>query len=135
MQHRVVKRNWARTNKNNALTQMTNLERRSSTLSAIRRRDPFQQIESVGKEKGKGGSKAKVDFRNREDRPPKTDPKAHYHIPKTHAKKYTISQLLAQNQNDPALPVRYCLAMTPCIPCLITLHITHRDFTIGFVTI
>ncbi len=43
------KRNWARTNKNNTLTQMTNLERRWSIL----RRDAYRQVPIVGKGKRK----------------------------------------------------------------------------------
>ncbi|KAJ7733500.1 hypothetical protein B0H16DRAFT_1304133, partial [Mycena metata] len=112
LEHRRVKRYYVRTNKNNAVRQMTVLERREQALRRIARKltkilpdsaqRPHQPVQSKkGKRKAKG-IKPFVDFSESESLP-YTAPEQHHHISNSRNFYANISQFLGENEDDPAV--------------------------------
>ncbi|KAF7326767.1 hypothetical protein MVEN_02595700 [Mycena venus] len=124
LEHRRVKRYYARTNKNDATGQMTQLERRETALLKISRAEhippistlenpipiPSVEPEPTGKSsKRKRKSRAQpkkvlpaLDFADSESLP-YTPPEAHYHISLSRNFHCNIPVWLAANTGDPAL--------------------------------
>ncbi|KAJ7611459.1 hypothetical protein B0H17DRAFT_844044, partial [Mycena rosella] len=126
LEHRRVKRFYARTNKNTAVRQMTVLERREQALFRIARKVGKMDAKAaaatptatesgiVPPKKSKKGIKHPdtlkkkkrlyVDFAEAESLP-YTAPEQHHHI--SHSRNFpcSIPQFLSKNQGDPAVKV------------------------------
>ncbi|KAJ7662384.1 hypothetical protein B0H17DRAFT_951378, partial [Mycena rosella] len=112
LEHRRVKRYYARTNKNDAVGQMTQLERRESALLKISREkleaEPEQPVPpTTGKRKRKLRTAPKkvqptLDFAESESLP-YTAPDAHFHISQSRNFHCNIPTWLSQNEGDPAV--------------------------------
>ncbi|KAF8146367.1 hypothetical protein K438DRAFT_1475340, partial [Mycena galopus ATCC 62051] len=115
LEHRRVKRFYARTNKNTAVRQMTVLERREQALTRIARtlgkilpRPPPTTPVDPHKKRQRQQKKLKlfVDFADSESLP-YTAPEQHHHI--SHSRNFYLSipHFLSENLGDPAIHVRY----------------------------
>ncbi|KAJ7290637.1 hypothetical protein C8J57DRAFT_1611754 [Mycena rebaudengoi] len=117
LEHRRVKRYYARTNRNDAVGQITQLERREAALLKIARDQqhaqntpPIETIEtpSNGTKRKRPGTKPAqtvlptVDFAETEALP-YTPPEAHYHISQSRNYHFNIQQFLTANYGDPAV--------------------------------
>ncbi|KAF7367198.1 hypothetical protein MSAN_00980100 [Mycena sanguinolenta] len=113
LEHRRVKRFYARTNKNTAVRQMTILERREQALLHIARKlgkilpSPPPQPHTKGKRKAGAKRKVKksslhVDFLESETLP-YTAPEQHHHISASRNFHTNIPQFLHENEGDPAV--------------------------------
>ncbi|KAJ7503571.1 hypothetical protein B0H11DRAFT_1710596, partial [Mycena galericulata] len=110
LEHRRVKRFYARTNKNTAVRQMTVLERREQALLRIGRKlgeilpappDVPQKPSKKGKRKLKK-RKIYVDFAETESLP-YTAPDQHHHISNSRNFHINIPHFLNENEDDPAI--------------------------------
>ncbi|KAF8206655.1 hypothetical protein K438DRAFT_1462191, partial [Mycena galopus ATCC 62051] len=114
LEHRRVKRFYARTNKNNAVTQVTRLERREQALLKIVRKQAaaaaIPPIAAVPKHQGKvkkqrkKGLRPALDFAESESLP-YTSPELHHHISPSRNHHFHLPSWLADNDGDPALNV------------------------------
>ncbi|KAF8955631.1 hypothetical protein BDZ97DRAFT_1673366, partial [Flammula alnicola] len=91
LEHRRVKRFYARTNKNNAVRQMTRLERREQALRRMIRKPAAKKKVSP-----------RLDFAESEALP-FTAPEYHHHISHSRNFPMNITSFLASNQGDPAV--------------------------------
>ncbi|KAJ7118066.1 hypothetical protein C8R44DRAFT_532146, partial [Mycena epipterygia] len=109
LEHRRVKRFYARTNKNTAVRQMTVLERREQKLLRIARKiaqivpPTAQPAPQKGKRKAKK-LKPYVDFVDAESLP-YTAPEQHHHISNSRNFHANIPHFLHENEGDPAVQV------------------------------
>jgi hypothetical protein len=123
-----VKRFYARTNKNNAVKQMTRLERREQALLRLTRRQAAAAVippiaavpdeaASTGKQKKKrkkgGLRRPAVDFAESESLP-YTSPELHHHISPSRNHHFHLPSWLADNDEDPALKVSSPRQFRPC---------------------
>jgi hypothetical protein len=113
-----VKRFYARTNKNNAVKQMTRLERREQALLRLTRRqaaaavippiaavpDEATSTTKRKKKRKKAGLRPAVDFAESES-VPYTSPELHHHISPSRNHHFHLPSWLADNDDDPALKV------------------------------
>jgi hypothetical protein len=112
-----VKRFYARTNKNNAVRQMTRLERREQALLRLLRRKaaasvipPIASVPEATQPKTKGkkprqkGLRPALDFAESESLP-YTSPELHHHISPSRNHHFHLPSWLADNAGDPALAV------------------------------
>ncbi|KAJ7649427.1 hypothetical protein DFH06DRAFT_1282942 [Mycena polygramma] len=109
LEHRRVKRFYARTNKNKAVRQMTQLERRETTAVRIAIRGQVNAQRHVAKKSSKTGAstpkkKAQpyVSFAESESLP-YTTPKDHHHISPSTNLSFHLSSWLNTNRDDPAV--------------------------------
>ncbi|KAK7064901.1 hypothetical protein R3P38DRAFT_3302318 [Favolaschia claudopus] len=111
LEHRRVKRFYARTNKNTAVRQMTVLERREQALAKIARTlgkilppsPPPAPFASTKKQKKKAlKPQMSLDFAESESLP-YTSPEQHHHI--SHSRNFYLSipHFLSENRGDPAV--------------------------------
>ncbi|KAJ7695467.1 hypothetical protein B0H17DRAFT_930682, partial [Mycena rosella] len=141
LEHRRVKRYYARTNKNDAVGQITKLERRETALLKIQRQQkdaanipPITAIPEDAtataanaapapkptKRKRKPAAKpAKktlptLDFAEAESLP-YTPPEFHYHVSQSHDYHFNLPQWLSESQGDPATKV--CAQLEISITC------------------
>lgn len=106
LEHRQVKRFYARTNKNAAVGQITRLERRERAMTRIKRRKEkavIPQETHTGRKNKK--IRAHIDFLESESLP-YTAPELHHHISKSRNFPMNIMGFLSDNQGDPAIVVR-----------------------------
>jgi hypothetical protein len=122
LEHRRVKCYYARTNRNDAVGQIAQLERRDAALLKMSRDQqhaqnipPIETIETAStnlKHKLPGTTKlAKpvlptVDFAESEALP-YTPPETHYHISQSRNYHFNIQQFLTANYGDPAIKVLF----------------------------
>ncbi|KAJ7247385.1 hypothetical protein B0H12DRAFT_1211224 [Mycena haematopus] len=99
LEHRRVKGFYARTNKNKAVRQMTQLERRNTTLLRIASR-----AHSKAKHRfvAQGHKKALISFAESESLP-YTAPEQHYHISPSRNFSFHLTAWLRSNHGDPAV--------------------------------
>ncbi|KAJ7364427.1 hypothetical protein DFH08DRAFT_731010 [Mycena albidolilacea] len=115
LEHRRVKRFYARTNKNNAVRQMTRLERREQALLRLVRRKaaafiipPIASVpestqpQAKGKKPRQKGLRPALDFAESESLP-YTSPELHHHISPSRNHHFHLPSWLADNAGDPAL--------------------------------
>ncbi|KAJ7616889.1 hypothetical protein B0H17DRAFT_852803, partial [Mycena rosella] len=114
LEHRRVKRFYARTNKNRAVRQMTQLERRETYLmrtSGRARAKASKAGKTVAtpnpqghKRKLKNKSKAYIPFAESEALP-YTTPDQHHHISPSRNFTFHLSSWLGEHRGDPAIQV------------------------------
>ncbi|KAJ6608894.1 hypothetical protein B0H10DRAFT_2301109, partial [Mycena sp. CBHHK59/15] len=113
LEHRRVKRFYARTNKNRAVRQMTQLERRESSLMriAIRARMNTRLFGKTIATPDHQGHKRKLKKRKvfvpfaESEALPYTTPDRHHHISTSRNFSLHLSSWLRENQGDPATKV------------------------------
>ncbi|KAG6895033.1 hypothetical protein C0992_003455 [Termitomyces sp. T32_za158] len=126
LEHRRVKKFYARTNKNNAIPQITRLERRERVLERTRQQNMTQKIERQSKSRKQRSfiaNQPRLDFSQSEPLPP-TPPELHHHISPSHNNHLHIPTWLAANAGD--------LAITNFLPKLkehLLACILHPDWT------
>ncbi|KAJ7141090.1 hypothetical protein C8R44DRAFT_603981, partial [Mycena epipterygia] len=129
LEHRRVKRYYARTNKNDAVGQITKLERREAALLKISRQQkdaahipPIAAIpenaasaapESQKRKRKPGTKRAKptlptLDFTDSESLP-YTPPEFHYHISQSRNHHFNLTLWLSENRTDPAVKVGFAI--------------------------
>lgn len=100
MEHRRVKRFYARTNKNKFARQCARIERRQRILRQM------NKSAQKGKQKEDGSTHPKVALAvNQSDPLPFTSPRAHHHISESTRYFETIPKFLGNLQDDPAIQV------------------------------
>jgi len=100
-----VKRNYARTNKNNAVQQMTLLERREHALQQLTRNlKTKDHLPRAGAAPSKSRRTVTVEFHESEPLPA-TPPDHHHHI--SHSRNFPVNVVawLASNCDDPTTEV------------------------------
>ncbi|KJA25615.1 hypothetical protein HYPSUDRAFT_134692, partial [Hypholoma sublateritium FD-334 SS-4] len=99
LEHRRVKRFYARTNKNMAVHQMTRLERRENALRKLAKSNG--KMTPLARTKSSAKLRANVPFEESEALP-YTPPEEHHHISKSRNHHMNIMAFLSSNQGDPA---------------------------------
>ncbi|KAF7359835.1 hypothetical protein MVEN_00708900 [Mycena venus] len=118
LEHRRVKRYYARTNKNNAVGQITQLERRETALLKISRQQKeaahIPPIEAIPEDAAASASSKKrkrkapqktlptLDFADSESLP-FTPPEFHYHISQYRKFHFNLTHWLGEHHEDPAV--------------------------------
>ncbi|KAH9942660.1 hypothetical protein B0H21DRAFT_710231 [Amylocystis lapponica] len=106
LEHRRVKRFYARTNKNNHPSQIAKLQRREQMLEAARRREGKSPAHATGKRKRKPEAEQHnepgLQFGD-QDLLPFTSPKDHHHISDSRRYHEDITRWLGENRKDPAV--------------------------------
>ncbi|KAJ7917935.1 hypothetical protein B0H13DRAFT_2321865 [Mycena leptocephala] len=127
LEHRRDKAFYARTNKNKAVRQMTQLERRNTTLLRIASRAHSKAKRRVSKTTptpvAQGHKKTHISFAASESLP-YTAPEQHYHISPSRNFSFHLTAWLRSNQGDPAV--------TEFLPKLqehLLSRFTHPDWT------
>ena len=103
LEHRRVKRFYARTNKNSAIHQMTRLERREFALQKLVKLKG--KAASSGPAKGSTKIRTNVSFEDSEALP-YTPAEEHHHISKSRNYHMNIMAFLSSNRDDPAIMVK-----------------------------
>lgn len=121
LEHRRVKKYYARTNKNDAVGQITQLERREAALLKIARQQqdeinipPIASVEQPAPRPPKKRKRSGIEPRKRttltldfaeSESLPYTPPEAHYHVSQSRNYHINIVRWLAENLGDPAIKV------------------------------
>ncbi|KAH9950134.1 hypothetical protein B0H21DRAFT_665254, partial [Amylocystis lapponica] len=106
LEHRRVKRFYARTNKNNHPSQIAKLQRREQMLEAARRREgkSSESAHATGKRKRKDKQRSEPGLQFGDQDPlPFTSPKDHHHISDSRRYHEDITRWLGENKEDPAV--------------------------------
>lgn len=106
--HRGAKNYYGMTNKNNAVSQIALLERRSESYNTMFEKDPFSskgQGTGTVETQNMKAPERQAEYRQSEDRPPLTNPTEHHHIPKATRAKHHIVKFTHDNKSDPAFHV------------------------------
>jgi len=105
LEHRRVKRFYARTNKNTKFgLQIAKHTRREALLRAIKQREK-DEIAAASTEKPSEGEQVSLQFTDNEPLP-YTSPRVHHHISDSQRYHDDITRFLTKNCNDPAMKVR-----------------------------
>jgi hypothetical protein len=95
LEHRRVKKFYAKTNKNNATSQIAKHQRREAIIRALASKDPSKQPRSHGQPSGN-------------DTTSFMSPKDHHHIADSQREHCDILGWVSENKNNPSIKVNAC---------------------------
>jgi len=131
MEHRHVKRNYTHTNKNNAIHQMTLLERREHILQSFAHKIPRPGVTVPHPAQGKTCLAVTIGFHESEPLPA-TPPDLHHYI--SHSQNFPLNLIawIATQQDNPAVEVSIMQSIHDILAEFVLCRISYANSKITF---